>query len=637
MSVYRTFSRLLVAAAALLSSGCAYLTHFNTQRSVLGGDAQAMFVDAKQRTVIAARRENQEALFLREARQSALRKASLASQMASKLAATKPPPADEILRLTNQEKYYLDYAAFAGQRLLSGRYGGPDQDLVAFCAEPSPDALSAISASGAFKANWQGGATAAFQQAISEAASSIGLRTQSIQLMRDAMYRICEGYMNGALGGAGFETLHRRFQNSMVAILAIEQITGVVRAPAAALEGLSSAGVAGDLVELTKIEAEASDIVNQRKAAETSAKEEVSRIEMQIAALEAEGPETAEPADSAAEAEDEAGGEGAESGDGAEPAGATPEESPAEKLQKELGIAREKLGAQTKSRQEAEKTLASVTETLEAARQGRVTAATRAYFEDLGGSQSYLAHARDASSVKHVTEAVDKIVSSFFRESYIDEVCTSIFTGMADGSIDPLTSELFAQEFDYRQKASNGMPNGLIDKKNLFTLCEGHIAGDVDEYEARALEAIQKANDKERDAEKKVKLAEARAAKAERDATTAERQKSDAVEAMKTAVQKTKSLVDSATANTKAAKAERKVAEAERAAAEAEAESIKAALDKFRVQYAGVNLSAAEREKKCREYIKSGILGQWKDQEAKKLCYQDIEALDELTKVTLPD
>jgi hypothetical protein len=93
---------------------------------------------------------------------------------------------------------------------------GRDVLVPTVCAEPSPDALSALATTvGLSLSNADRDYTANF--ALSEAGGSIGLRTQSIQLIRDSMYRLCEGYLSGALNEVAFETLHRRFQSSMVA------------------------------------------------------------------------------------------------------------------------------------------------------------------------------------------------------------------------------------------------------------------------------------------------------------------------------------------------------------------------------------------------------------------------------------
>ena len=107
-----------------------------------------------------------------------------------------------------------------------GYYGVPDQMVV--CAEPSPDALSVLGAS--FSASGSEAQKFALDLAgaSSESAEKIGLRTQTITVMRDEMYRLCEQYQSGALSAPGFERLQRRNQNYMMGLLAIEQLTGVV-------------------------------------------------------------------------------------------------------------------------------------------------------------------------------------------------------------------------------------------------------------------------------------------------------------------------------------------------------------------------------------------------------------------------
>lgn len=114
------------------------------------------------------------------------------------------------------------------------------------CAEPSPDALQAIAASNAFSVRDERDREAKIAQVIQESAASIGLRTQSIQLLRDAMFRICEAYQAHALSDDEVMALHRRYQNLMLGLLAIEQLTGVTKAGQVALinAGSASAGAA---------------------------------------------------------------------------------------------------------------------------------------------------------------------------------------------------------------------------------------------------------------------------------------------------------------------------------------------------------------------------------------------------------
>lgn len=108
---------------------------------------------------------------------------------------------------------------------------GKQNGMPVICAEPSPDAMAAYAAeiAGSFKTPQNyGGQLAATSQ---EGAAYVGLRTQSIQLLRDSLYRLCEGYMNGAITSERFDLLARRYQKNMVALLAIEQLTGTVKAP----------------------------------------------------------------------------------------------------------------------------------------------------------------------------------------------------------------------------------------------------------------------------------------------------------------------------------------------------------------------------------------------------------------------
>lgn len=111
------------------------------------------------------------------------------------------------------------------------------------CAEPSPDALSAYAAELALQGNGSKGVGGALSGSTQEAAAFIGLRTQSIQLLRDLMYRNCEAYLNNAITSDDYALLMRRTQKYMVALLAIEQITGAIKSPAVTLttSGFTSA------------------------------------------------------------------------------------------------------------------------------------------------------------------------------------------------------------------------------------------------------------------------------------------------------------------------------------------------------------------------------------------------------------
>ena len=161
----------------------------------------------------------------------------------------------------------------------------------AICAEPSPDALTAISSASGVSAEKLQLAVAA-SLGISESAASIGLRTQTIQLLRDAMYRLCEGYASRALDEIGFSRLQRRYQNVMLGLLAIEQLTGTVSAKQAVLSGStdSMASVSRSLAEIAQAlddaRAKKRDAEQKLADAQASEKKALQELETSKAAYE---------------------------------------------------------------------------------------------------------------------------------------------------------------------------------------------------------------------------------------------------------------------------------------------------------------------------------------------------------------
>ena len=83
--------------------------------------------------------------------------------------------------------------------------GGKTRDRTVVCTEPSPDALSAQAASGNVSGNAtlssatpggpsQGSGSGNAAWASSAAAASIAMRSQTVQLLRDGLFRACEAY-----------------------------------------------------------------------------------------------------------------------------------------------------------------------------------------------------------------------------------------------------------------------------------------------------------------------------------------------------------------------------------------------------------------------------------------------------------
>ena len=117
-----------------------------------------------------------------------------------------------------------------------------------YCSEPSPDALAAYAAAIGIGASTPTSGAASAAGSGQSSAASVGLRTQSITLMRDALFRMCEAYANGAVGPAQVATLLGRSQDLTAVVLAVEQLTGAVSANQAALTGTTAAESSASVV-----------------------------------------------------------------------------------------------------------------------------------------------------------------------------------------------------------------------------------------------------------------------------------------------------------------------------------------------------------------------------------------------------
>jgi hypothetical protein len=302
---------------------------------------------------------------------------------------------------------------------------------LSICAEPSPDALSVIAATAGVDVTTKAGFNAAANFASSEAGGSIGLRTQSIQLMRDAMFRLCEGYSSGALDAAAFETLHRRFQQSMVTILAVEQLTGVARAPALVLVGGASTG--GETIRSATTDARA-------------ARNELDRLKGELESTQSELEE--KTAAHTAIKDD------------------VSKKTEAEALQTKLTKLREKETTQQQSVSEAQESY-DKNQALrsEAIRRGG----------EAGGAGGLLggpAQGVSDAAAKHISSAVTAIVEDYNELSFIEEVCTTTFTNFLDGKVGDGKFELLSKPI-------------FASSESLFDLCVVRLGKDIKEQEEK--------------------------------------------------------------------------------------------------------------------------------------------------------
>lgn len=116
----------------------------------------------------------------------------------------------------------------------AGGAGETTRKIRQFCSEPSPDVFSvvaqALSAGGTFGKSADPKAievalNAAFSSA--EQGSTIP-RTQTVNMLRELMFRTCERYLNGGISSLELPIQAARDQRLMVSILAIESLTGAV-------------------------------------------------------------------------------------------------------------------------------------------------------------------------------------------------------------------------------------------------------------------------------------------------------------------------------------------------------------------------------------------------------------------------
>lgn len=164
----------------------------------------------------------------------------------------------------------------------------PENTKIRVCAEAAPDTFSVLSASLAAEGDVVK-KSARIAAAINQSGAVIE-RTQTINLLRESMYRTCERYLSGGISRETLIVQAARDQRAMVAVLAIEQLSRTVR-PAATVISAATTSATISNPALTEL------IVDLRKD-ETSAKQALGHAATSFAT--AGGPATcatARPAD----------------------------------------------------------------------------------------------------------------------------------------------------------------------------------------------------------------------------------------------------------------------------------------------------------------------------------------------------
>lgn len=133
------------------------------------------------------------------------------------------------------------------------------------CSEAAPDVFSAFATSLSAKAS-QNATSLGGSLGLSSAETAATIeRTQTINLMRESMYRTCERFLNGAYTTNQMQIQAARDQRAMVAVLAIEQLTGTNNRSATILSPAAQVTMSETSNDLWKEYKESKKLVSDKK------------------------------------------------------------------------------------------------------------------------------------------------------------------------------------------------------------------------------------------------------------------------------------------------------------------------------------------------------------------------------------
>ena len=260
------------------------------------------------------------------------------------------------------------------------------------------------------------------------------MRTQTVAIMRDALYRICEAYNNGLLTEATVANLLSRSQDLTVAILAIDQLTSVV-------DSVKGRSVTGGAALLSGRLATHAELLLPARGTEAARRDALNRATEAWAAAASRYADAAKAAHEAKAAHDKA-----LEGD------KDSKQEKTQELKELLDQAASRRDDAQKRAVESETAVATakqdlsvaegVTATLETAYKGAlsttVTDAMEADRVQATGSPEF------ASQVtKEIADAVQSIVRQVFGKDYLVEACSALLlSNQASGRSRDVCQEL---------------------------------------------------------------------------------------------------------------------------------------------------------------------------------------------------
>jgi hypothetical protein len=297
-----------------------------------------------------------------------------------------------------------------------------------YCAEPSPDAMAAYAQAAALGVSIPGQGAGSGASGSQSDIASIGLRTQSITLMRDALYRLCEAGANGKVSAISTTQLLARSQDLTAVVVAVEQVTGATAAAQSALTHTSNANATAtaiggaDQIDAANKNVERKEATRQRAQDDLDAKKaEVDKQGMVVNAAEK----------AAADETDEEKKPGLE-------ATAKTEREKLDTLKRQ----QTNLETRLSNAQEAESRARDIADKV--ASQG-IAADTSAGAGTSGSSEfSENASTRGLTdaSAKEVAKSVENMVTTVLNKDYTGADCMVLLTNIATISVDAEHKEL---------------------------------------------------------------------------------------------------------------------------------------------------------------------------------------------------
>lgn len=278
-----------------------------------------------------------------------------------------------------------------------------------YCAEPSPDALAAYAAAIGVSASKVPKDSVAISAALNNVAGSIGLRTQSITLMRDTLYRNCEAGINGYLSKEQVAVLLARSQDLTAVILAIEQLTGAVAAPPLMLDTSGGSSAASTLLANTEALKAAEKMEAEMKTARDEAEKQRDALLAEFEKIEASAARLRKDSY-------------ADPGDEAKKTAALKEEGKRDAAKITADVAK----ARFVDLDEAYVRQKQTTATIAALRDSSVNT-VNAHVAGTARAGGFLHHnAIDDKSVEHIADAVEETIRRFLHKDYFADACLAV-------------------------------------------------------------------------------------------------------------------------------------------------------------------------------------------------------------------